>query len=252
MAPGPSYGPRRYLTLPQRAPSAVRRPYGWGRVRPWGRKRWQPRSTSAAYRALAIARSLARDVEKKVVTIQTGTNDFYPAYLSGYMASLCTIAQGDQIYQRQGNKITFKRADLKVRCGMYAASNACYRVIVVQDLQQRDSTMPAISDILSQQNTLGCYNVLYTNRFKILYDQKKTLMANFANQDMQCEFDISLRSFAQGGRMEYSGAGGGTWSKNGLFLIVLADQAAAGDPTYQFQAASEADFEWNCLTYFTD
>lgn len=211
-----------------------------------------PRSTTAAYRALALARSLARDVEKKVVTIQTGPVDPYPASLSGYMASLVTIAQGDQIYQRQGNRIALKRADLKLRFGMYQSSNACIRVMILQDLQQRDSTMPAISDILSQQNTLAAYNVLYTNRFKILYDQKKTLNANFTNEDMQVEFDVSIRSFAQSGRCEFSGAGGGTWSKNGLFLLVLTDFAQAGDPTSQWTGAGQCDFKWNCLTYYTD
>lgn len=214
------------------------------------RKRYGGRST--AYRALALARTLARQQEVKVLTVQSATIDVYPAGTAGAIYPLNNIGQGDAINQRQGNKVTLKRVDFNMRCACLHDSNTTYRVIIFQDLQQRDSTAPTITDVVTQTNTLSTYNVLYTQRFRILYDQRRTLNASFLNGDNADQFAVSIRRFAQGGLSEFSAAGAATQSKNGLWMIVFCDVAAAGDVTTAVGAAGSAQYKYSALTYYAD
>lgn len=230
---------QRTLTVPAKPPSFSR-----------SYLRRKPRTTAAkATAALRLARQLAREVEPKVLAGSLGTTDFF---VGNYTGSLMAIAQGDGVGDRQGLRANLKRLDLKVRCASFVQSNAAFRVIVLQDKQTIAGTPPTLANLLTGTSTLAPYNPQYTNRFNVLYDQRKVLNANYVGQDMQTEFDVSLRNFQSGGLVQWTSNSGADYSKNVLWLFIVADYAQPGGLNTAFGALNEAQYSFNAMTYFTD
>lgn len=231
------YLPYRKRTLPQRPPA-------------YGPKARRPKTVAATARyAYRLARTLAREVEPKVLTGTVGPADFFPA--GNYAGSLVNISQGDGLDQRTGLAVNVKRIDMTVKCLSLTNSVNNFRVLVVQDLQTVSGTAPTLLQVLNTATTASVYNPVLVNRFKILYDQRRILNASFLNGDQSCEFNISLKGFAQGGKVEYNGAGA-TTNKNLIYMFIVYDASAAGAMFQPAGAANEAQYYVNSLTYFTD
>lgn len=198
--------------------------------------------------ALRLARTLARNTEVKVF----GETVAGTSMLAGpSVVSLVDIAANDGDGQRTGVKITAKRLDLKLRLGSYVQSNITWRVLVVQDMQT-SATAPVYSDVVNGNTTLGAFNPVNQDRFKILADRTVHGQTAFLNQDIANTVNISIRRFAQGGLICYSGTGATTCDKNKIWLMVTADYAAAGNPITQGWAAGEADYSMLGSLYFSD
>lgn len=223
--------------MPQRAPA----------YRPRGRPVKGVRATARA--ALRLARSLAREVEPKFLNGTVGNTDWYPA--GNPTIQLVGIAQGDAINQRAGNRVNLKRIDVSVRLAGLVQSINNFRVLVVQDLQTAATTPFALTDVLQTATTSSVYQPLKTSRFKILYDQKRTLNSAFLNGDVGVDLTFSIKSFANAGLVEYLGAAGGDYSKNNVQLFLIGDSSSAGFSAAAF-GANDAQYYVNYIVYFTD
>lgn len=229
---------RRAFTVPQRPPPAVRA----------GLRR-RPKTTKAkAEAALRIARTLARDTERKVQIYTAQNSDFF---VGPFVYNLCQIAQGDGQAERTGLKINLERLDLRLRFSSFVQSNAAFRAIVLQDLQQVLGTSPPILSVLANSRVTANFNQVLRDRFHILYDQTFNLNASYLNQDMMVDKQIVIRKFAKGGLVSYADASAGNVQGNGLYLLLLADYSQLNGNNTTF-TENEAEVTVEALTHFTD
>lgn len=212
-------------------------------------KRRRVTTAAKADAALRLARSLARQVETKAFATVIGNTDMIVGTSTNVLNA---IAQGDGDGQRTGLAINAKRLDLKLRLASFVQSNLTWRVLVVQD-KQSNNVAPNYSDVVNGNTTLGAYNPVNMDRFSVLYDSVITQQATFVGGDMTVPLSISLKKgFAGGGEMRFNAAGGGTWDKNPLFLMVTCDYAAVGNVVTQGLAAGDAQYQMLGTLYFSD
>lgn len=223
--------------VPQRAPPVVR-----------GLKRRPKTATGKADLALRLVRAVAARAESKVNTFISQNNDFFPINLT---FNLNQIAQGDGINQRTGLRVNLERLDVHLRLSSYVQSNAQFRIIVLQDLQQVTGTAPPILSVLQNSRVTAMYEQSQRNRWLILKDQTISMEANYVGQDMAKDYVFSLRRFAQAGRLEWTDGTTATVTKNGLWMFVLGDYSVAGANNTAF-ALGDAQCTVEALTHFAD
>lgn len=229
---------RRAVTIPQRPPPTVRT----------GLRR-RPKTTKAkAEAALRIARTLARDTERKVQIFTAQNSDFF---VGPFIYNLAQIAQGDGQGDRTGLKVNLERVDLRLRFSSYVQSNASFRAIVFQDLQQAVGTAPPILNLLANSRVTGNYNQINRDRYKILFDQTFDMNANYVGQDMMMDKQVVVTKFAKGGLVSYADATALNVQGNGLYLCLIGDYSVVGGNNTTF-ALGDAQVTVEALTHFTD
>ncbi len=209
----------------------------------------RPKSVRAkADLALRLARAVAKSAEVKVNTFIAQNSDFFPTNLT---YNLNQIAQGDAVNQRTGLRVNYDRLDVHMRLSSFVASNAQFRVIVFQDLQQVNGTTPPILSLLQNSRPTAMFEQTTRDRWAVLYDKTVSMEANYVGQDMAKDYVFSIRKFAQGGKVEWTDNTTTSIQKNGLYMIVLGDYSAPGANNTSF-AAGDANCTVEALVHFTD
>lgn len=150
---------------------------------------------------------------------------------TGTVLPLSNVAQGDTDQSRDGSSIKPLYLYGKTRMTLYnAGGDTNLRVMVFQDNQQVSDTSPSISDVLDgsyaldftmcplNNNTVGRYSILMDKNYT-LYTDKPILVS---------EIKLTLT-----GHIRYNGANGTDIQKNGLYILLVSNQATEV-PTFQF------------------
>lgn len=154
------------------------------------------------------------------------TNSFVTAVAGGSVILLNGTTQGDGQTNREGS--SFKMTSLYLRYSTTAnatASYNTYRVMLVMD-RQSNGVAPGVTDILATNTMDSPRNLDYVKRFKVLYDQVNNVGLNAKPQDFY-SFKLKLQTHVQC----FQSSNTGTVSDittNGLFLVILSDQATNG------------------------
>lgn len=185
----------------------------------------KPSSMLVAKRALRKVKKLERKVEVKIQ--DSGIVTQTPA-LAGILTHINGIAQGDGVSERDGiscNLIGFK---MNYRVQLNAASTlAIIRVIVVRDNRQVESTDPSVLDVLLSASVISQHSRLNPKRFTFYYDKVHAL-------DDSSQRNIYRTFFRKAKfKMQFIGAAATTQTMNGLYLILISDQAG-NLPSVQF------------------
>lgn len=227
-------------------PYPYRRRYTTRRRRPVRRR---PATSSALSRGMSYARyavlaykmaqRLRRlvnvEVKKFDQTIAVGTN----VTSGGTVYSCCDMAQGDTDQTRDGNSIKPLGCKFQLRLANNAtAVNTAVRVMVIRDLQQVADTAPTVSDVLDT-SIVGAYAAPLNNatvgRYKVLSDKLYSLNT-VAKPQMDLMWYQKLN-----GHIRYNGSAASDIQKNGLYMLIVSDQAT-NYPTFGF----------NTRLHFTD
>lgn len=136
--------------------------------------------------------------------------------------SLCAVQQGIQVNQRIGRKIYVKSIEFKavITAGtaLVGSTVATVRVVILSDKQQIQSTAPAITDYMFTPSVTEPRNLYFMNRFHVLKDQiyKVDVYNPTVNIVKRMLFSTTL---------EYGGAGLGDITKNGIYIILVSNNA---------------------------
>ncbi len=188
--------------------------------------RWdKPSSMLVAKRALRKVKKLERKVEVKI--LDSGIVTQTPA-VAGILTHLNGIVQGDTEQQRDGlscNMIGFK---LNYRVQLNAASTlAIVRVIIVRDNRQVESTNPGVLAVILSANPMAQHSRINPKRFTFYYDKVHAL-------DDSSQRNIYRTLFCKAKfKMQFIGATATSQTSNGLYLILISDQAG-NLPSVQF------------------
>lgn len=180
-------------------------------------------------------------------------------YINGDFCSLQQIAQGDDVNQRQGNKITVKSLDIKaqVRCANGDVFNELRLIIfsLVEDPQGN----PAASDILQNVSNAGVYSFYRKGspvKYRIHWDktyQMSNPLASVATQPSSTDLNgcpykdfihIKKKIKFKNHQVWYRGAGGSQPIKGGIYLLAISDslnQLPTGHPTMSWNIRMHYD-----------
>lgn len=244
----PSLGPRKAYRsaarIPFRPPAAASTAVRVGK------------STRAkADAALRLARVLAKQIEVKSLG---GVINSYDMIGGAVPLSLCDMSAGDADGQRTGIKVNFRSHDLRFRFASFVQSNCTFRAIVFQDKQTNQTTPPVASDVLNltaaNVTTVGSYNLINADRFKILADKSVTLNASFVGQDMSASMNMHVKGFTQSGHVGYSSTVANSVDTNKIWLMVVCDYAAPGVGNCTITAFGADEARWTCqwIGHYTD
>ncbi len=196
--------------------------------RGYKRKRYGSSSYSIAKKALSKVRKLEKKQEVKFISMPLTTIAAVP--IAGDVRSISSIAQGDLVSTRDGDKISPFFFSLRYHwSGTAAAVDGVYRTIIFVDKRQVVSTIPTVAAVLEQTSPFSQYNGQNRGRFKILYDQVFTGTNDVA---LQQNF-TGVISRKMSGNMMYTGAAATSWTQNGLFMINITN-LAANQPAFLF------------------
>ncbi len=201
------------------------------------RKRRRPRRGGAGYlstasKALAVAYSVKQllNVEYHTITTQFTVD---PSS-SGAVVNLTAIAQGDDIDNRQGNKIRAKYISIRGLTQRHAsATNSFLRMMVIRD-NNGSTTQPAIADLFStvavfaqNENKLG--DPQSNSRFSILWD-KYVIFDSTSRLLAPVNWTSSLDH-----HIFYTGTAATNEGKGNIYLFIASNEAT-NDPVVNVNA----------------
>ncbi len=185
-----------------------------------------------ASKALAVAYAVKKLVNVEYKTIST---DFtIDPNSTGSVVNLTAIAQGDDIANRQGNKIRVKHISVSGKVAVNSAATASQvRIMIVRD-NNGSTTQPAITDLFTDvatfrfnKNKLG--DPQSNSRFSILMDR-------FFEVDSIRASDLSLRwSSSLDHHIFYTGVGATDEGKGNIYLFIASNEAT-NDPDVRMDA----------------
>lgn len=128
-----------------------------------------------------------REVKKFTVgSTDTEIGDVIPTSTAGAQTVLLSsIAQGDDVQNRQGNSVEPKYLSIRYNINnlddssppaVNTSTTVQARVIIVQDTQQNAST-PLITQVLTAANLQSHLNVDFVGRFRVLHDKVHNLVS---------------------------------------------------------------------------
>lgn len=126
------------------------------------------------------------------------------------------IAQGDTYNQRDGNAVLVRALNWKgsvVVNELESPIQVC--LVVLQDTQQIDSTVPNGTDIFEANTPYTHLNHKYVGRFKILL--RKNMVVSTQVPERTFNYNIPMYS-----HLRYSGVLSTTCSKNGLYTAIIS------------------------------
>jgi len=184
---------------------------------------------SLAYMAWKGVKRLKRlvNVEKKKFdqTIDTTVST------TGSVLPLSNVAQGDTDQTRDGNSIKPLYLFGRARMTLYpSGGDTSLRVILLRDTQQTADTTPVIGDILdgsfALDFTLCPLNNESVGRYTILSDRTYTM---YTDKPIL----TTILRVRLGGHIRFNGVNGTDIQKNGLYLLLVSNQATEV-PTFQW------------------
>lgn len=158
---------------------------------------------------------------------------------AAYIYDLMQVSQGTaNVNNRIGLAINPLKINIRIILSVaYALTGQNYnniRLIIFRDLQQKDSNIPVVSDVLSIANPVAQLNYFNYKRFQILDDRRLTL--NYYRPSTTLDLAFKLK-----GETRYSGPSSSSINKNGLYFLLIDDNTS-NPTTFNF---------WSRL-HFTD
>ena len=138
---------------------------------------------------------------------------------TGIVVPLVLIAQGDGTSARTGNSILAKSLLMRMRLRLHSsATTTIVRYLLVRDRQQVADTDPTISDLLVSADVDSPNNTNTGGRFKILLN--RTVALHSARPLYHKEFFAKMMV-----HIKWNGSTIYDIQKNGIYLVVISDQA---------------------------
>lgn len=138
---------------------------------------------------------------------------------TGSVQLINTIAQGDDVNNRQGNSVLCKYLRFIMNGAMNgSATNTIIRIIIFCDTANQGVT-PSVTDYLTGANTTSFKNVDNHKRFVTLRDKTYHMSINGVREIadyIYCKTNFHLR---------YSGAGSTSVLQNALYLLIISNEA---------------------------
>lgn len=210
---------------------------------------WLRRRNKNAYRRYGLRTKIKRIQQKLYQESDNRWRDTWwtsqsmPA--TGLITDICelgTIAQGDGISERAGNRICLKNLYLSFN---FLASDAYnnMRIILFSVPCSTAGTLPTIDQILAAVNTVPValpgvhspYTKNSTLEFKVIFDKKFTLQRQQAGAVKPTSKWLTIRhKFKKGGGhlVHYDTGTATPPKKNAIFLLALSDSQAPPHPSY--------------------
>ncbi len=189
--------------------------------------------------ALALVRRMKPEI-KRYQQITTQTN-----YLVGSITNINTMAQGDTVSTRTGDRIQQTKLTLRLICSTFTDSTIVWRVIVFTDKRQVSGSSPSVTTVLQSDSAISAYNIDTADRWIIHRDLMFTQNARFLNGDMSSAFKEDIHIGQQ------AGYAGGTLNMNGLYVLITCDVPSAGSMSGK-PLASDAATRFSTDLRFTD
>ena len=147
---------------------------------------------------------------------------------TGVLTLLNGMAQNDTSSGRTGNSILMRNVFLRLVLKQHVnATSTVYRVMLVLDKQQVSDTLPTITNILETFSPIAPLATASVGRFKVMKNWF------FTTDDTKSQTRI-LELYKQFRfHTKYNGTANTDIQKNGLYLVVLTDQAV-NTPTLDF------------------
>jgi len=185
---------------------------------PWYEKKYNAAQLAhKAYKGVMYLKGLVNSEMFHLVTASNTT-----VSNTGTVIHCTAIAQGDNIGSRQGNSILLRNVLARITLEQNAsATSSFYRVMLVFDTQQVGDTAPGVSDILNSVSTLSSLNVAQPGRFSVL--------KNWFLETSNGQGTAKILEFYDGNIMthvKYNGTANTDIQQNGLYLLLLSDQAS--------------------------
>lgn len=172
---------------------------------------------------------LQRSFEKKYLAFRST----YPPSTTPYLLKLSEVTQGITDVSRIGDRLHIKSLQFNYTITTPNAANVV-RVIIFQWFNTTNTAYPAASDVLLDTATYPWLSPYAHDRrleFRILYD--KTHILESANQNIVRQ-KVFIKKIPNKHRvMQFIGATS-TAYVNGLFALLISDQAAATFPTLNY------------------
>jgi hypothetical protein len=141
---------------------------------------------------------------------------------SGNVLYLSSIAQGASYNERVGTTVIPIRLNFKARLTLSVPltgyNSTFVRIIIFQDRQQVDSTTPLASQVITPIEPEAARNWFYRNRFNVISDETHFMDVYHPTKWLDRTFNVS-------GSMDYSSSGSTSICKNGLYALILQDNA---------------------------
>jgi len=157
------------------------------------------------------------NVEKKLVDYQLSAS----ADTTPIVQNLAAIDQGDAQHQRSGNSIRPQYITVKGSCSIHGSSTtALLRYVILQDKQQVADTAPSYTDVFESASPVAFMKKTSFGRYSILKDMLIPLGSQ-ENQIQKIDFTMQLN-----GHIFFNGSATSDIQRNGLWLMVVSDQAS--------------------------
>lgn len=187
---------------------------------------------NTASKALAVAYAVKKliNVEYRSITTDFTTD---PS-TAGAVVNLTAIAQGDDIANRQGNKIRAKHISVSGQVSLNGSATITQlRMMIVRD-NNGSTTQPAITDLFTdvgtfRQNHNKLGDAQSNSRFSILFD-KHILLDDQDRRQVAIKWSSSLDH-----HIFYSGTAATDEGKGNLYLFVASSEAT-NDPVLSVDA----------------
>lgn len=168
-----------------------------------------------AARGVSIMKGIINSEMKRF----TNNNTVNPS-TTGTILHLSSIAQGDDVADRNGNSLLAKYLTYNWQVQMNASATATVtRVIVFVDTESTGGTPPTAAQLLqSPNNTISPINSDYTQRFTILFDDTIDTSIN-ANRILNRKHYIPLNF-----HIKYTGSSGTNYDKNQIFMYHISNE----------------------------
>lgn len=188
-----------------------------------------PSIRSIAEKALALAKTVNKSIEKKAIDFTGGTAVTTTATPFHFTA----IAQGTAQNQRIGNSIYL--TGMAINFNWYISASAAIshiRFVIFQDTQtQPDDTAIAWTELMDNAAILAMINRgSQRNRFKILYDQQSMLGQNSNEAEVFPKVYMPIKK-----TVEFNGTASSDIQKNGIYGLVISSEAT-DTPIFNYYA----------------
>lgn len=173
------------------------------------------KNTSDGTKALKMVKSMKKKIEVKS---KDGTLEDLTLSSAGAVFQLYDISQGTDDDEKIGDTVTVKSLQLRYNIGVTSGSSESYIRLVMVEIPDRISVVPAVTDIFES----AAVNTLYKKdppvRYKVLSDVVKHVSGFNAGYSPGHLFGV-LRPNVKGSRFHFDG----TSAQNEIYLMVLHD-----------------------------
>lgn len=188
-----------------------RRLYKWGRANP-------KKAMAIAQQAWNATKYLKGLVNSEMFHHDKGS-DATAISTTGVITHLTDIEVGDDVGKRTGNSILLRSFLRRIRFTKHASATTTFiRMMIVQDKQQVGDTTPAISDILEYVDVDSPMKLGSAGRFKVMLNRMIALDSNKPTYHRETYRKLYSH-------IRYNGNAAADIQKNGIYLVLISDQA---------------------------